>query len=243
MNRFAPQLQKISDQLVLPPPTRSRILLEMAADLEDLFEYHLARGCDEAEAARRAEETLAASDDTLRHLVTIHQSGFNRFVDRLSAQARSRWERVVLVALVAFAVLYTGRTMATAEWLTHASVFIWPIWAIGGIAFALIVTKLYALFLKRDRDVRRLRSGLGTILLLAVASLVTGAYGFFVELYLYFRSIVESGKGFPVEWMLKVSIMVNLSLIVAIATALAWFVLVNLVTRIENLEAAVILDS
>ena len=55
MRRIAEVLKQVSDGLDLPQPTKSRILLEMAGDLEDLYQHHLSQGFDEAAAASTGE--------------------------------------------------------------------------------------------------------------------------------------------------------------------------------------------
>ena len=74
MSRFAEVLTRISAGLDLPQATRSRILLEMAGDLEDLYQHHRSQGLDEAQATRRAEEAFVASDEALKHLAHIHEA-------------------------------------------------------------------------------------------------------------------------------------------------------------------------
>ena len=56
MTRFAPLLKSINDRLDLPQPTKSRIILEIAADLEDLYQFYQNQGMNESEAAQKAEE-------------------------------------------------------------------------------------------------------------------------------------------------------------------------------------------
>ena len=67
MSRFAGVLKRVSDGLDLPQPTRSRILLEMAGDLQDLYEHHLGQGMDEERAAQlimTARERWFAEEET-----------------------------------------------------------------------------------------------------------------------------------------------------------------------------------
>lgn len=61
MERFAPALRRVARELDLPRAVRSPLLLEMASDLDPVFEHHRSRGVGEAEAARRAEETVLGS--------------------------------------------------------------------------------------------------------------------------------------------------------------------------------------
>ena len=98
MNRFAHVLKHAEDRLRAPEPARTRILLEMAADLEDGYRHYLERGLDEADAARRAEEAFSTSDETLRLLERVHQRSYGgssttRFFHRVGTV----WSTALLV--------------------------------------------------------------------------------------------------------------------------------------------------
>ena len=71
MKRFARVLSKARERLEIPEPSRTRVLLEMASDLEDSFEFHLSQGCDEAEAARRAEESFGTSEESHHKFTSV----------------------------------------------------------------------------------------------------------------------------------------------------------------------------
>src|SRR5690606_35990989 len=86
--RFLPALRRISDELTLPEPAKSRVVLEMAADLVSLYEHHRARGRGEEEAAQLAEETILASPEALRHLVLLHTTGHARWLGWAAGRLR-----------------------------------------------------------------------------------------------------------------------------------------------------------
>lgn len=50
MDRFAAALRRVAGELDLPRAARDPLLLEMAADLEAVFEHHMARGLGTEEA-------------------------------------------------------------------------------------------------------------------------------------------------------------------------------------------------
>lgn len=56
MNPFNPLLKRINDKLDLSQPAKSRIVLEIAADLEDLYRIYRDRGLSEEEALHKAQE-------------------------------------------------------------------------------------------------------------------------------------------------------------------------------------------
>lgn len=54
MNRFGARLREIHERIDLPQPLKSRIILEIASDMNDTYEELRGRGLGEEEAARRA---------------------------------------------------------------------------------------------------------------------------------------------------------------------------------------------
>jgi hypothetical protein len=106
-------LRRISSELKLPEPIKARILLEMAADLEALYEHYCARGLAEEEAARLTEEKLLASPEALQHLIVVHTTGYQRWLGR--AAERLRWGLDLLLFL-----LGVGPVVVIAAWVVAA---------------------------------------------------------------------------------------------------------------------------
>lgn len=239
MSRFAGVLQQVDRELDLPQPTKSRIVLEMSADLEDAYQHHRGRGLDEAEAVRRAEEAFAVSDEALKHLARIHLAG-GQFADRLISQIGSLWAKVLLVLWVLAVLLIAGRVATTERFFELVSPFVWPILGLAVAAFAVSLWKLYEL-LRRSPDYRRLRFGLEFLLFAAAASLALSALGFFYHLRWWaFQTYEDAPEAFfsiAGYWALAVSSMMVLGLLTAILAGLAWFLLASLVARIENRRA------
>lgn len=92
VRRFVPALRRISSELNLPEPTKSRLLLEMASDLEALYEHYRARGVDEEEAVRRTEEKILASPEVLQHLIAVHTRGYQRWLSHAAGRMRLGFE-------------------------------------------------------------------------------------------------------------------------------------------------------
>lgn len=255
MNRFAPLLRKLHDRIDLPQPTRSRIILELAADMEDTYRAYLERGIGEAEAAEKTAEKYDFSDEALRELIAVHETFFRRLLYRVSGQAQSAWERTLLIFALLTVAALAGHAYAASDFLKGASIFLWPVLGLSAAAGLLAFRKLYFLFIKKDHNLRTLRSGVGTVAFLGLTALAVGVFGYFVELY---RSggaamILES-KLFHVvtmktmdllsvaDWLTKISSLVMTSLLAAIFTAMLWFLLVDRILRIERAEAALLLE-
>ena len=245
MSRFASRLREISDRLDLPQPDKSHILLEIASDLDDIYLYYREKGLDEETAARRAEEKLDLSDEALRELVEVHQSGMRKLLGRISEQARTRWERALLAMAVIVIAAYSGRQILSAQLYTQASRFVWPILLFALAALVITIWQVYRLYIKKDHDIRTLGVGLPWLLGAGAASLLSGLLGMMYEFHrsaLMAAGEVERSLAFLVECALRCSAMMMVGLVTAIVIGIAWFVLMNKVRRIEVAEAAWLIE-
>ncbi len=246
MNRFAEVLRKIDSRLDLPQPARGRIMLEIAADVEDLFEVYRGRGLDEAEALSRVEEKFTVSEEAIAELVAIHQPAYRRFTDSLSAQARTRFERVLLAILLVSMFGVGLPLLARAEMIRQASDFVWPILAIAAATGMIVLVKLYQLYVKKDHRSRRLRYGLSLLLLGSGASLLAAGFGFTVGLHQVMEKLVLDVEGlwlYVVRWLLTGAPVMLLGLLTAMAAALFWLMLTHAVERIEQMEVQTLLST
>ncbi len=90
MSRFAGELRETCERLSLPQPTRSRVLLEISADMEDLYHLNRERGLSESEAHTLAVENCDLSYDSLAALTEIHTGPARRILDTLPSEILSR---------------------------------------------------------------------------------------------------------------------------------------------------------
>ncbi len=240
MNRFAHVLKHAEDRLRAPEPARTRILLEMAADLEDGYQHYLDRGLDEADAARRAEEVFSTSDETLRLLERVHQRSYGSPTTRFFHRVGTVWSTALLVLLLAFELLLAFRISSDRSFFVYPSPFLWPIGLLAVAAVAFTVWKLAQLCARRGKDIRRLRIGLRLPLLFAGASLAIAFLGFLFHMQRFFR---VNSEGAPetlfmnfAGWMATISSLMTVGLLTAILAGLVWFVLSGLVIHREAQE-------
>lgn len=246
MSRFSGVIRSTAAKLDLPQPAKSHVLLEMAADLEDLYAAYRQRGLDEDEAERKVAERFAASDDALLELTQVHRSVFRRWMDRFSAQAQTVWERIMLAVILLFVVAITGRPLISTEFFRNANGFVWSAISIFMLAAGIFVARAYQLYVKRDHRVRGLRRWLSTLLMLACAGLFNGVFGFFLTLQLTMMRIaanIDRAGVYFINWLVGSTATMVLSLLVAVLGALFWFVLMNKVRSIELAEAAQMLEA
>lgn len=233
MSRFNVFLHRTGERLALPRTTRSLILVEIASDLEDLFQHYLQEGLSEVEAAAKAEEKVDMSDEALAELVRIHSEA-RGWTDRIARRVQPFWERIALALIVLF---FVAAPMLEADARPFAPVnnFIWPI---GAIFLALLASFIVQMILFSDRpSPRRLRDGLATPLFLGAASLLVGFAGTAIELYrTLMRMAAEPERAAPLfaKVVLETTSTLSVALLVALAAGVAWFLLAGRVARLED---------
>jgi hypothetical protein len=79
-------------------PVRTRLLLELAGDVEALTADLLRSGLTEEAAARRAAERVVPSAAALDALVRLHRPFYRRLMAPLPDTTLRRWERGTLLA-------------------------------------------------------------------------------------------------------------------------------------------------
>lgn len=244
MNQFSETLREINRRLDLPQPAKSRVILEIAADLQDLFEYYRGIGLNDETARERALVQCDLSDESLAQLVQIHTAPWRRFLDRLSDQGRARWERGLLLLLMAFIAATTGRLVISTGLFRIASGAVWPIIGITAAALIISAYTIYLAYIKQEHDLPRLRSGLPLLLVLSGGCLVIGLYGYWLALYrtaARAAADVEGALRLAVAWLTAGSAMLMVAFMSAILIALLWYLLADKVARIEEAEAAVLM--
>ena len=257
MNNFIPLLKTINEKLNLPQPTKSKIMLEIAADLDDLFHFYITKGLSKNEAMKRASQKFEVSDEALAQLVRIHETGFRKFIYKLTEQAQTRWERLALFIILLLIITTGVHTITLTQYFHNTSFFIWPILGIAFVAIILSLVKFYNFYIKKNHNIKKLRSGLPLILLLAGLSPFVGACGYFTEIYSTGGYTILPGITFLIEVfspsdsglalipvidsLIRSSFIAMTSLLVTILISLIWFVLMNKALRIERVESEFLL--
>lgn len=258
MKQFTPILKRINERLDLPQPTKSRIILEIASDLEDAFHFYMQRGFDEQEAFQKAEEKFNLTDEALNELTQIHQPLFRKFMDKLTDQAQTRWERFILFLVLLSITAIGVKIIFTTQFFFRASNFVWLILCVFFGIIRISLTKAYQFYIKKDHNIKQLHTALPIILILGGANLFLGIFGYTIELYSTTRTPMYSGlfdalvtvvensnDAFfnSVESVMKCSSMAMVCTLVTISTAITWFFLNNKIRKIEQAEAALLLET
>jgi len=243
MSRFNAFLHRTEERLALPKVTRSLILVEVAADLDDLFQYYLQQGLNEEEAAARAEEKVDMSDEALAELVRIH-SDTRGWTDRMVRVGQPLGERVAMDLIVIFFFASAAMTIGlNTRVLSYLTGFIWPI---AGIFLVLLGSFFFQLTRNLEGlSPRRLRQGLVTPLFLGAASLVVGFAGTGISLYQALMRMAATPKhAGPIfsQALLGATATLAAALLVTLCAGVVWFILGGRLIRFEDHATKVFLE-
>ncbi|MBN1996702.1 hypothetical protein JW935_04055 [candidate division KSB1 bacterium] len=252
MRQFAHILSNLNKQLDIPQPEKARIILEIGADLEDLYAIYREQGKSEREAQILAEEKFNLDEESIRELVSIHQSAFRKLMNRFSLHTRTRVERMLLCMILLSIAAFAGHSVVTTPFFHSASIFIYPLFGLGLGILATALQRIYVLFVKRDHNIRTLRNGLTTLLFLGSASVFFGVWGYFLEIYtrvgtamlptnsfITLITTVNPGQEYlarMVDSLIKSSSVMMATLFFVCLTAVFWFVLLERIEKIEKAE-------
>jgi hypothetical protein len=257
MNRFTSLLRDIRDRLDLPQPAKSRILLEISADLEDLYQAYRQKGLESAEAERRAIETLNLSPESLNQLIQVHQSPLRRLYYRLSEKTLNRWERGIFILILLVMITASARVTLTTPFFRTANLLVWPVLIIFTGILGISLAKFYQLYIRKDHRIHGLRKGLALILGLGLLNVWIALTGYIIGIYHNGSQYMFTGLLSPVlgtaqqysemsrmgaQWLVETSAMLIVCLVTALVTAMIWFLFLSRVKRIEYAEASVLLQ-
>lgn len=228
MDRFKPALRKAARELDLPRTARAPILIEMAADLEALFEHHRRNGASEEEAARRAEQAVLGSAEMIRRLGRLHRGTWRSWSEDIGARLSSGVDLLLMAAAVAPMLIVAAAMAALTLFDQPSSAFTW-----GGIAFALMIIALVAAEVIRLLGHRPIRSRrLSVILVLSVLAPTFGVLAVTLGIHdtLSGLSTATSDVGSHVALaavLAREGAGLLVGLLVGIAGALSWFILMS----------------
>jgi hypothetical protein len=246
MKRFASELITINQMLNIPQPSRSRVLLEISADMQDLYEYHVGQGLSEELAFRRTMEEFDLTAEAIAAIAEVHDSPIRRFLDRFSSQTRSILEGLAL-ALTMIPVVLVGYGLAISGGMTKDSgIWIWPLLAGTIAALSLGISKWYKLFVVKEHHIRAVRKRIDTALYIALGQLAIGLVGMYYDLFqAWLMSSADKTRMvlFLAHWLQGSSALLSTAMIAALVSGLIWIVNSGKAASIEQCEAELITGS
>ena len=259
MTRFISILKDINARLSLPQPLKSQILLEIAGDLDESYEYFRKKGHSEEKALQLAKEKFDVSDESISNLQKVHEPFPEKISHNILARTQSRWELVILILSLSAITLFLGIEFFTSDFFTNTSNFIWPVLLISGIIVIQSLIFIYILFIKRNPNIRKVRSGIHSILFFGAMCLLLGLLGYFIEIFMtdnYFLFLgpmmlvlLHDGRPDYIEflsqipgWYVKCSSLIMFSIFISIFSGVVWHVLLRKLIKTEQNDIAVLMN-
>jgi hypothetical protein len=223
---FLPTLREVDGALVVPILARVRILRELESDLEELRGRLEGEGVSPEDARARAVDMLVPDRVTLGELRGIYGSRYVRLTEGLSRDLVRGVERSALALWAASVVVVETLVMLRIGLLVHPSPFLWPVLALGALTAAAVGAKAFELWVEKDHSAPE--RGVLRILALAGATLAVGAGGVLADTYRLAATLERApdlAGPLATEWVLRNCVLLALALLIALAGALAWFVI------------------
>jgi hypothetical protein len=259
MTQFHSLLKKINAQLDLPQPEKARIMMEIASDIEDLYDIYISKNVTEAEAIRLVQEKFDMDEQALHELISIHDSVFRKWMDRLSSQAQTRLEKIMLISVCMMVIVFGSQAVFQNPFFIQSSPFSRPIMVLCCCGLVQSAAIAYRLFIRKNHKRETLRSGLRPLFIMTCTAPLMGILGYFIELYQFgpYGVILGSKLLFVfktnnaefsrllylmTEWMLKSASMMMMCLFVTLVLATFLYILNNKVIAVEQAETACLFE-
>ena len=238
MPPFEHELHSVAGRLDLPQPERVRILEEISGDLDELRAELIRKGIDPAEAEAEAITLLAPSETAMSALVSVHESLYRSLVRRFSSRMRlAEWAGLVGVTLAALGIALGS--LSGSGVLRSPSPFLFAVLTIAVVIVTLAGRKAIRLYLERDHDPERLRSGMGTLLIGSASAVLCSFGGAAVELFRFawrLETQPEQLGDLVVPWLLDTSVLIGAGLTTDLVGGLCWFLLLQKISAVERAD-------
>jgi len=222
---FVATLRDVERALALPLPRRVRILRELEFDLEEFRNRLVADGLPLEEANARALEALAPDRHALQELDRVHAPLYTRIARRFGGHRVRVAERTALVLATLAVLLLEAAPLVRADLLRAPSPFLWVVLGVGAVLGATIVATAFRMWIKWNREPPV--GGLAAVLALSGLVLATGLGGTLVDLYRLASALErapELAGTLAIRWLVQDSALLAVSMLIALAGGLAWFV-------------------
>lgn len=244
MSRFNELLLEADSRLGVAEPARSRILLELAADMDGLFEEVLARGVSEEEAEIQVAEHFDLSDETLRELLKVHDTPLQRSLGGFVGQVQGPGSRALILLLALFVVLVSGTLLLRSELYRDASELVWVLLPLLALGVVWAGGRAATLLRPGDRWKRDLAGGSSRILTLALFIPALAVAGLWVQLYISavrIRGAPQEAMVLLVGWIHMASATLTVAISSALFLAFLWFLLESRARRMAERALAQLL--
>lgn len=235
MIAFDAELRALARRLDLPEPVRSRTLLELRADLEDMATALRSEGMDEDEARRRSLAMLLPSPAAIAEIRALHRPLRDRLVDRWSARGRHRLEHGLLAVTATVALGGGLLLLGGLDLLASPSPWLWPVLGIAALVAGVGAAELHP-------PTRGGSRSWSTVLpILGVAAIVVAVGGAIADAWSLAGRLAaapDAAASGILVWLRRDAALLSVSLLVATAAGLVELRLAIRAARVTEAEAA-----
>lgn len=227
MEVFEPILRRAESELRVPEPSRSRILLEMASDLDDLYREYRAGGLAEEEARERSVRLLGASSEVISELHRTHASRVAGLLDRLGGAQSSRLESSLVLLTALMVVVGGSYGVFGSSVMAYPTAWSWAVLLLAGTGVWITAAHALALYVRPERLGPCPTEALRALPAIAATCLTTAVVGALVTLIAPAAAGRGSAPSFMVLWR-RIGYAAGLSatgLTAALGLCGAWLVL------------------
>lgn len=232
---FLSTLRKVERQLGLPIPARLRILMELESDLEGLRGQLEAEGIGAEDAQARSVDVLAPDPHTIRELGRLYAPRYRQVMSHLAQDRVRLLERLALAILTVSVLVAETLTLLRADLLRDPSPFLWLVLCLGALLFAIGIGEGFAIWVKGDH--RLTHHGSQAVLVTAGATLTAGLLEALVDGYRLLGNLEGEGvllRSLLFQWLEREVGLLAVSLVLALAGGLAWFILSQWLTTVSG---------
>jgi hypothetical protein len=238
---FLSTLRKVERQLRVPISTRVRILRELESDLEGLHGQLEAEGIEEEDARVRSLDALFPDGKTIQDLGRIYAPRYQQMTANLAQDRLRQLERTALAILAVSVLVAETLVLLRADLLADPSPFLWPVLCLGGLLFAMAMGEAFAIWVKGDH--RLVRHGSQALLVTAAVTMTAGFLGVLVDGYRLLMISEAEGAlsgSLLVRWLGREAELLAVSLVLALAGGVAWFILTQWLTAVSEARREVL---
>ena len=252
MERFRGFIKKLQENENIPENLKDRIINEITADMNDMFDFLIKKGASEHIAEKTVLEKYSLSDDIINEFVSIYRSPSRNILRAAVRQARPLWGKLSLFLLILIILYSTGVELFSTDFYINGSIFIWPVMVFSLIALLFTVIGFNKIFITKDPDIESSKRALSTVIFFSGLGFFTGITGFCIEMFntaekglafdpiLFFIAAVSGSDTAPAAVnapgiISKCAGLMMLSMFVLIFFSFIWLIMNNQLVKIEYL--------
>jgi hypothetical protein len=247
MSRFSAYLKRLEQRLNLHKEVRSSILIEIAADMEEMYNVYIEKEIHPDEAEQKVIKSFDLTDEALGQLAKIHNTPARRFANKMPGKLSGIIGNTGSVLLGLTGVFLITNVVKMALNFDYSLAFSWIYMILCLLVFGLISSKSIDMIKMKSLSSEKLSRGLSLILFCGVQAIlisflgVIDSFGNEIEMFA-FQYAVEPAKAIEninplLKFIDSLEIQSSFGINLAFVSWIFWLVFSIRSARFENLKA------